>query len=143
MAIMITGITHHAIRARDIEKTAAFYTEVLGLKEAFRMNRPDGTLGTIYIYIAPGQFMEVFAGGTKEAETAGNIIGHCHLCFEVPDAAAALELFRSKGAPIDSEIRTGKSLCLQFWTHDPDGNKIELMQLTPESLQAQAIERLK
>ena len=140
---MITGITHHAIRARDIEKTAAFYTEVLGLKEAFRMDRPDGTLGTIYLYIAPHQFLEIFAGGTKEAETGSNLIGHCHLCFEVADAAAAIEHFRSKGAPIDTEIRTGKSLCLQFWTHDPDGNKIELMQLTPESMQAQANERLK
>jgi hypothetical protein len=29
-----------------------------------------------------------------------------------------------------------------FWTHDPDGNRIEFMELTPESLQAQAITRL-
>ena len=140
---MITGITHQAIRARDVEKTAAFYTDVLGFKEAFRMDRPDGALGTIYVYIAPGQFIEIFAGGEKEAETGSKLIGHCHLCFEVDDAAAALEELRGRGAPIDSEIRTGKSLCLQFWTHDPDGNKIELMQLTPESMQAQAIERFK
>lgn len=140
---MITGITHQAIRARDIEKTAAFYTEVLGLQEAFRMYHPDGTLGTIYLYIAKSQFLEVFSGGAKEMELENDLIGHCHLCFEVSDAKTAIEVFRSKGAPIDSEIRTGKSLCIQFWTHDPDGNKIELMQLPPESLQAQANEKFK
>lgn len=140
---MITGITHQAIRARDIEKTAAFYTEVLGLKEAFRMYNPDGALGTIYLYAAPGQFVEIFAGGAREAEQGNDLIGHCHLCFEVPDAKAAIELFRGRGAPIDREIRTGKSLCIQFWTHDPDGNQIELMEMPPESLQAQANERFR
>jgi lactoylglutathione lyase len=28
-----------------------------------------------------------------------------------------------------------------FWTHDPDGNQLEVMQLPPESLQAQANRR--
>ena len=127
---MITGITHQAIRARDIEKTAAFYVEVLGLKEAFRMNRPDGTLGAIYLYIAPNQFLEVFPDGVREAAQENDVIGYCHLCFEVDDAAATIE-----------ELRTGISKCIQFWTHDPDGNKIELMQLPPESMQAQATQR--
>jgi lactoylglutathione lyase len=140
---MITGITHQAIRARDAEKTAAFYTEILGLKEAFRMHRPDGTLSTIYLYVAPSQFLEIFSGGSRETEQTNDQIGHCHLCFEVPDAQAAIALFREKGAPIDSEVRTGISRCIQFWTHDPDGNKIELMQLPPESLQAQANERFR
>ena len=43
---------------------------------------------------------------------------------------------------MDTGLKTGKSKCIQFWTHDPDGNKIELMQLPPESLQAQANARL-
>ena len=140
---MITGITHQAIRAREIEKTSACYTEVLGLQEAVRMHRPDGTLSTIYLYVAPSQFLEIFSGGSRQTEQTNDQIGHCHLCFEVPDAQAAIAQFRAKGAPIDSEVRTGISLCIQFWTHDPDGNKIELMQLPPESLQAQANERFK
>lgn len=138
---MITGITHQAIRARDIEKTAAFYVEVLGLKEAFHMNRPDGTLGAIYLYIAPNQFLEVFPDGVRKAAQENDVIGYCHLCFEVDDAAATIEELRRRGAPIDKELRTGISKCIQFWTHDPDGNKIELMQLPPESMQAQATQR--
>ena len=46
------------------------------------------------------------------------------------------------GAPIDVPLRTGMAKCLLFYTHDPDGNAVELMQLPPELLQAQAIKRL-
>ena len=105
------------------------------------MNRPDGTLGAIYLYIAPNQFLEVFPDGVREAAQENDGIGYCHLCFEVDDAAATIEELRRRGAPIDKELRTGISKCIQFWTHDPDGNKIELMQLPPESMQAQATQR--
>ncbi|MDR0313598.1 MAG: VOC family protein [Treponema sp.] len=33
---------HLAIRAKDIEATAKFYREVIGFKEAFRMNHLEG-----------------------------------------------------------------------------------------------------
>ncbi|MCI8623205.1 MAG: VOC family protein [Provencibacterium sp.] len=139
---MVTRIGHSAIRARDAEKTAAFYVEMLGMQEAFRMDNPDGTPNFIYISVAPGQFIEIFSGGTKEMEEGKDLIGHCHICYEVADIKAAYEELKAKGAPLDTEIKTGRSLCLQFWTHDPDGNKIELMQLPPESWQAQANARL-
>ena len=139
---MIKRIGHTAIRAQDAEKTAAFYIEMLDMQEAFRLYNPDGSLGCIYVYAAPGQFIEIFTGGKSPAGEGGDLIGHCHMCYEVEDAAAACEELRRRGAPIDVELKEGKSKCLQFWTHDPDGNRVELMQLPPESLQAQAIARL-
>ena len=133
---------HLAIRARDIEETAAFYREVIGFKEAFRMqNLPGGRLGCIYMYIAPGQFIEIFPDGEGE-QTDNKNIGIKHICIEVENAAATLEALRARGAPIDTELKTGFSKCIQFWTHDPDNNKIEFMELPPESLQSQANERL-
>ncbi|MDR1904423.1 MAG: VOC family protein [Treponema sp.] len=141
---MVTRIGHTAIRARDIEATARFYTEVLGFKEAFRMySKEEGKLSTIYIYIAPYQFIEIFPGGTEEAvQDRQCAIGHSHICYEVDDLAAYQEEVRARGAPIDVELKTGFSKCLQFWTHDPDGNRMEFMQLPPESLQFQAVARI-
>ena len=132
---------HLALRAKDIEATAAFYRDIIGFKEAFRMhNLEGGKLGMIYMYIAPGQFIEIFPNGTGE-QADNNNIGIKHICIEVENAASALAELRGRGAPIDTELKTGHSKCIQFWTHDPDGTKIEFMELPPESLQAQANKR--
>ena len=139
---MIKGLGHLAIGAKDIEETAKFYREVIGLKEAFRMhNLEGGKLGIIYMYIAPSQFIEIFPdGGGEQAEN--NTIGIKHICIEVGNAGQFQEELRARGAPIDTELKAGYSKCIQFWTHDPDGNKIEFMELPPESLQAQANKRI-
>ena len=50
---MIAGLSHIAIRTSNILNSVRFYTEVLGLREAFRMYGEDGALSTVYIYIAP------------------------------------------------------------------------------------------
>jgi lactoylglutathione lyase len=105
------------------------------------MARPDGTgTGTIYFYIAPGQFIELFPDGVGEQPASDNI-GIKHICIQVDDAAAFLEEFRSRGGAIDAPLKTGYSKCIQFWSHDPDGNGIEFMELPPESLQYQANRR--
>ena len=139
---MIKGLGHVAIRAKDIEESGKFYREIVGLKEAFRMYNLEGNrLGTIYFYLAPGQFIEIFPDGGG-AQPDNNSIGLKHICIEVENAAKFQEELRARGAPIDIELKTGISKCIQFWTHDPDGNKIEFMELPPESLQAQANKRL-
>ena len=139
---MIAGLSHIAIRTSNILNSVRFYTEVLGLREAFRMYGEDGALSTVYIYIAPSQYLELFPNGTQRGETERDAIGMCHICLETEDVETAYETVKSKGGPLDSDIRWGKSRCRMFWTHDPDGNALEIMELTPESLQAQANARL-
>ena len=73
----VAGLSHVAIRTRDILESVRFYTEVLGLREAFRMHREDGTLATVYMFIAPGQYLELFSGGTREGEAGKDVIGFC------------------------------------------------------------------
>ena len=140
---MITRIGHTAIWARDIEVTAAFYRDVLGLPEAFRMQNAAGdALGSVHIYVAANQFIEIFPHGVEHDALPEHAIGYSHLCFEVDDAERAIETLRSRGAPIDTELKRGYSKCIQFWTHDPDGNSIELMELPPDCLQTAATARL-
>lgn len=140
---MITGLGHIALRTRNLEETARFYREVLGFPEAFRMYDDAGNTTTIYLYAAQGQFLELFPGGSVPDIHSPETIGYCHVCFEVDHLMQTYETLRERGAPIDREPKTGLSKCLQFWTHDPDGNSIEIMELPPESLQAQANARLK
>lgn len=139
---MISGLGHVAVRTSNLMESLRYYTEILGLQEAFRMYGADGALGTIYLYIAPNQFLELFANGTRRCETGGDAIGMCHICLQVSDIEEACRTIRERGGPLDSDIIVGKSKCLQLWTHDPDGTAIELMELPEESLQVQATRRL-
>ena len=139
---IIAGLSHAAIRTRSIQDSVRFYTKVLGLEEAFRMHREDGALSTVYLFIAPGQYLELFSGGAREGVTGPDVIGVCHLCLMTKNIRASYEAVKQAGGPIDREIQRGKSQCWMFWTHDPDGTSIEIMEMPPESLQAQADRRL-
>lgn len=139
---MITRLGHIAIRARDIEATVSFYRDILGMKEAFRMhNLPGEKLGSVHLFVAPSQFIEIFPNGTEVSPPNEHTIGYAHICFEVEDAAKTLEELRNRGAPIDVELKRGFSRGIQFWTHDPDGNRIEFMELPPDCLQVEANKR--
>ena len=139
---MITGIGHPCIRVRNFEASIKFYTEVLGLKLAFEIYKPDGVLGGVYLYIAPSQFIEIFPGGENKCAITPETIGYLHICYEVSDIDSAYDEMRAKGAPIDVALKDGISKCKMFFTHDPDGNIIEIMELVPGSLQAQANKKL-
>ena len=139
----VEGLSHIAIRTRDILESVRYYTEVLGLQEAFRMYAEDGSLATVYLFLAPGQYLELFANGTRDRGPVGaETVGFCHLCLMTRNIRQSYEAVREKGGPLDSDIRRGKSRCLMFWTHDPDGTQIEIMEMPPESFQAQADQRL-
>jgi lactoylglutathione lyase len=60
------------------------------------------------------------------------------MCLECDDVAKTVEDIRAKGAPIDIEPKEGGDGNTQAWTRDPDGNKIELMYIHPQSRQALA-----
>ena len=137
----IAGLSHVAIRTRSISDSVRYYTEILGLREAFRMFREDGSPGTVYLYIAPGQYLELFQDGTREGISGPDVIGICHLCLMTKDIRRSYDNVKTAGGPLDSEIKRGKSQCWMFWTHDPDGTQIEVMEMPPESLQAQADRR--
>ena len=139
---VVSGLSHAAIRTRSITDSIRFYTEVLGLREAFRMHREDGSLATVYMYFAPGQYLELFSGGTREGTEGKDVIGFCHICVMTKDIRQSYEAVKAAGGPVDREIQRGQSRCWMFWTHDPDGTQIEVMEMPPESLQAQADARL-
>ena len=138
----VAGLSHVAIRTRRISASVRYYTEVLGLREAFRMFREDGSLATVYLSIAPGQYLELFSDGTREGITGPDVIGLCHLCLMTKDIRRSFDAVKAAGGPLDSEIKRGQSQCWMFWTHDPDGTRIEIMEMPPESFQAQADRRL-
>ncbi len=129
---MITDLGHPAFAAHDVEITLEFYA-LLGIEEAFRLNHDDGSLMLVYLHVSGDRFIEVFPGGpTPDPERVHSFM---HICLLTDDINAAVEHLRQNGAQIDRETTVGLDGNLQAWTRDPDGNEIELMQLSEDSPQ--------
>ena len=137
----VSGIGHVALRVKDIEAVLSFYRDTLGFAEMFRMKR-DGKLWIVYLRITDTQFIELFPGGTGEMPGRDDV-GLTHVCWTVDDMDAALAELEERGVPLSTPLRRGNSGNLQAWITDPEGNRIELMQMSPESYQLLAIEHLR
>ena len=133
---MITSYAHAALTVKDMDKSLAFYTEALGFKKAFDLKNPQtGAPWIEYLLVSPGQFLELFYGG-KDAPAVPDAAGFNHLCFAVDDLEATVQRVRDAGFPIDVEPQMGSDHNWQAWVRDPDGVRIELMKIMPESPQA-------
>ena len=134
---MITGIAHNAVTVRDMDESIRFYTEALGFKKAFEFSHPEtGAPWIVYLYIRKGEFLELFYGGTEDNPWRDSLIGFNHFCFEVDDIFASVERVRAAGYPIDIEPNQGCDGNWQAWVTDPNGVRIELMKIEPDSPQA-------
>ena len=135
----INTIGHVAITTRDMEKSMDFYTRVLGFKKAFSIPEPKtGAPWIEYLHIGNGQFAELFYGGTKDNPWSDNLRGFSHICFQVDDLHAVVEHIKKEGGNITAGPQQGSDKNWQAWITDPDGIRIELMQIDKESPQYKA-----
>ena len=77
--------------------------------------------------------MELFYDGTVENPWKPELIGFNHLCFEVEDIHVASQQVIDAGFKMDILPNQGCDYNWQSWTRDPNGIRIELMQIDPQS----------
>jgi catechol 2,3-dioxygenase-like lactoylglutathione lyase family enzyme len=134
---MITGLAHAAVTVKDMAESIRFYTEALGFKHAFDFQHPvTGEPWIVYLNISHGQFIELFYGGEEDCPWHDSLTGFNHLCLGTDDIFAAVQKVRDAGYTIDSEPVQGLDHNWQAWTKDPNGIRIELMQIMPDSPQS-------
>ena len=126
-------LSHVAIGCADLEKVAAFYTEKLGLEEAFRVNREDGSLWIIYLDTGNETFLELLARGGEPSELPET--GLSHICLSVENMDEELARLAKLGLAPANPPKQGSDGNVQAWVTDPEGNRVELMQLMPEGKQ--------
>ena len=123
-------ILHTMIRVGNLDRSIAFYTEVLGMRLLRRDDYPEG------------RFTLAFVGYGEESESAvieltfnwdttsydlGNGFGH--IALEVPDAHAAGDAIRRRGGKVTREAGPMKhGTTVIAFVEDPDGYKIELIE---------------
>lgn len=136
---MVKGIIHTAYTVKNMEESLKFYCDVLGFERAFDLNRPTGEPWIVYLKVCDGQFIELFYGGSTKNPWSNETIGYSHLCLEVDDINEIADKIKSKGIKLDVEPKQGLDANWQCWVRDPDGNRIELMQMNPESPQLKSM----
>jgi lactoylglutathione lyase len=139
----ITGIGHIALKVHDLERSLAFYRDRLGFPEMMRIDRPEGGIWLVYLRITDEQFIEIFPGAENERAPGWNGNAITHVCLTVDDLDAVVDRVVGAGIPLLIEKKTAIDGNRQAWIEDPDGNRIEFMQINPDSMQMQAIARLR
>ncbi|MEJ7900718.1 MAG: VOC family protein [Thermomicrobiales bacterium] len=131
----ITDLAHTALACADLETSIAFYAQ-LGLNESFRLKRDDGSTMLVYLHVSGDRFIELFPGGPDASNRAGKeSTSFRHICLMTDDIAADVERLRAADVTIDREVTIGRDSNKQAWIADPDGNPIELMQISTISPQ--------
>lgn len=137
----ITSLGHLAIRVKDFDQSLAFYVGKLGFAEMFRLDRDDRPW-IIYLRITDEQFLELFSEAVGDRAPATEAIGLNHLCLTVDDLDAVIGQLAANGVPLTRPKKLALDGNYQAWIEDPDGNRIELMQMAPDCLHFESIRRL-
>jgi lactoylglutathione lyase len=136
----ITGFAHLAITAKDMDKSLDFYTRVLGFKKAFEIKNPKtGAPWINYLYIGNGQFAELFYNGSVDNPWKEELRGFNHVSLLVDDIHSVVEKIKKEGVEVTGGPMQGGDNNWQAWLKDPDGIRIELMQIVEDSPQRKAV----
>jgi catechol 2,3-dioxygenase-like lactoylglutathione lyase family enzyme len=129
---MIKGLAHVCFRVTDLDRSIDFYRNKLGLTPAFDFRRDNGERFGLYFHVGERTFIELFVGEPQPRDTQQS---YQHFCLEVDDLKKTIAQLQAQGVEVTGE-KLGNDHSWQAWIEDPDGNRIELHQYTPESWQA-------
>ena len=138
----ITGYGHAAIKVIDVEASLTFYRDKLGFPEMLRLQKDDGSLWLIYLRITDLHYLEIFPGAQEDRAPGWNANGVNHLCFTIEDLEATTTRMQAAGIELTAPIKNGADGNRQAWIEDPDGNRIELMEMHHDCMQYAGIKRL-
>jgi len=126
MSIRVRNVGHVVLKVRDIERSARFYRDVLGLKEVAR-----GTFGRPMAFFSTGDNhhdVAVMEMGPEAPPPAPEATGLYHVALRIGttlgELRAAQAHLQAHGV---TEMRLRDHVVSQsIYVHDPDGNMVEL-----------------
>lgn len=126
-------VNHVGISVKNFDESLNFYTKVMGFRAAFSFPpTPDGKPTTTYLQVNRDTFVEMAAA--TEAQPAGIT----HIGIETADINATIARIRQAGGTVADSRVSGPTKALISNVTDPNGIRLELIQLTPESLHKKA-----
>jgi len=132
----VSMMNHVGINVPDIEEAVTYYTQKMGYREAFRANDANGKPRLVYLHISRNTFLEIQASGPQRPA------GFTHYGLVVDSAAGSVEAFRKRGLTVTDVTKSDTKVNLANLT-DPFMGRIELVEITPDSMHARAIASFK
>lgn len=132
--MQIAQIDHVSVLITDVERSRRFYRDLLGLKEIAKPR----TFDFVVLWFELGnQQLHLLLKEKPDPRSPR------HFALRVLDVMEARRHFRARG--IQPEETTPIPGCDRFFIHDPDGNRIEIIQwlepYNPAASGAKALDR--
>lgn len=123
-------ILHTMIRVGDLERSIAFYTEVLGMRLLRRKDYPEGRFTLAFVGYedeSEASAIELTHNWDTTRYEMGNAFGH--IAVGVDDAYQACDAIKASGGEVVREAGPMKhGTTVIAFVKDPDGYLIELIQ---------------
>jgi lactoylglutathione lyase len=122
-------ILHTMLRTGDLDRSIAFYTEVLGMQLLRRKDYPDGKFTLAFLGYgdeSDNTVIELTYNWGVDSYDMGNAYGH--IAIEVDDVYRAADAIKAQGGKILREagpMNAGTTIIA--FVEDPDGYPIELI----------------
>jgi catechol 2,3-dioxygenase-like lactoylglutathione lyase family enzyme len=132
----VVGLNHVCLIVPDLDAAVEYYTKTMGFPEAFRNVDDKGRVTLVYVQISKNTFIELQPANPDRPP------GINHFGLHVENMAAVTDMFKRRGAKVDP-IRVSPTKAILSNITDPNGVRMELAELPPESQHRQAMERWK
>jgi catechol 2,3-dioxygenase-like lactoylglutathione lyase family enzyme len=129
-------LNHVGIYVKDYDESMRFYTQTIGLREAFTIKDAAGKPTLTYLQITKDTFLELAPA------TADRPVGLSHIGIWPQNLTAAIATLRQRGLKVD-DAKTGSTKTSITNVLDPNGVRLELLDFLPGSLPRQAIDNWK
>lgn len=128
----VRKLEHVGLMVRNIEKSVAFYTEVVGLIYQYTLTHTNGVIRLAFLAGADSGAteLELIEGYRDDLPAEGRV--H-HIAFTVDDVEAEFARIKGLNVPmLDTEITTLPNGARYFFFHGPDGEHLEMFQPAPQ-----------
>ncbi len=121
---------HTMLRVGNLDRSIAFYTNVLGMRLLRNTEYPSGRFTNVFVGYQDeqdGPVLELTYNWDTDAYEMGTGFGH--IALEVDNAYEACDAVRARGGKVTREAGPMKhGTTVIAFVEDPDGYKIELVQ---------------
>lgn len=113
----LTGIHHNSVLTSDADRAREFYAGILGMKE---IPYPSTFDFPVIWFELGDQHVHLIVANRPDS------ISPRHIAFHVRNASVAREALTAMGVAIEDTVKIPGAE--RFFVHDPDGNRIELIE---------------